>query len=111
MTLDCWKRHFPEKNYIENYFYSLKTTKIFKLLLKNVEELLFGWVFLDAHTARTLSKHDWVRRLKSYNHLTRTNDELTALAILNVYLDIHTTLEDVLRKFIALVSHRLGFDI
>ena len=27
ITLDCWKRHFREKNYIENYFYLLKSTK------------------------------------------------------------------------------------
>ena len=30
ITLDCWKRHFQEKNYIENYFYLLKSTKITK---------------------------------------------------------------------------------
>ena len=27
ITLDCWKRHFQEKNYIENYFYLLESTK------------------------------------------------------------------------------------
>ena len=27
ITLDCWKRHFREKNYIENYSYLLKSTK------------------------------------------------------------------------------------
>ena len=27
ITLDRWKRHFWEKNYIENYFYLLKSTK------------------------------------------------------------------------------------
>ena len=27
ITLDRWKRHFREKNYIENYFYFLKNTK------------------------------------------------------------------------------------
>ena len=27
ITLDCWKRHFQEQNYIENYFYLLKSTK------------------------------------------------------------------------------------
>ena len=27
ITLDCWKRHFWEKNYIESYFYLLKSTK------------------------------------------------------------------------------------
>ena len=26
-TLDRWKRHFREQNYIENYFYLLKSTK------------------------------------------------------------------------------------
>ena len=26
-TLDCWKRHFQKQNYIENYFYLLKSTK------------------------------------------------------------------------------------
>ena len=29
-TLDCWKRHFREQNYIENYFYLLKSTKTTK---------------------------------------------------------------------------------
>ena len=28
ITLDRWKRHFRVKNYIENYFYLLKSTKI-----------------------------------------------------------------------------------
>ena len=27
ITLDCWKRHFWEKNYIGNYFHLLKSTK------------------------------------------------------------------------------------
>ena len=27
ITLDCWKRYFQERNYIENYFYLLKSTK------------------------------------------------------------------------------------
>ena len=27
ITLDRWKKHFREKNYIENYFYVLKSTK------------------------------------------------------------------------------------
>ena len=27
ITLDRWKRHFREKNYIENYFYLLKSSK------------------------------------------------------------------------------------
>ena len=27
ITLDCWKRHFREKNYIEKYFYLLKRSK------------------------------------------------------------------------------------
>ena len=26
-TLDCWERHFREQNYIENYFYFIKSTK------------------------------------------------------------------------------------
>ena len=25
-TLDCWKRHFQKKNYVENYFHLLKST-------------------------------------------------------------------------------------
>ena len=32
ITLDRWKRHFREKNYIENYFYFLKSTKITKIV-------------------------------------------------------------------------------
>ena len=49
--------------------------------------------------------------LKTYNRSAMTNDRLNALAILNVYLDLHPTAEDVLRKFIALGPHRLDFDI
>ena len=33
-----------------------------KLLLKNVEEILFGRIFLGAHTTQTVSKHVWVCR-------------------------------------------------
>ena len=29
-TLDCWKRHFREQYYIENYFYLLKSTRTTK---------------------------------------------------------------------------------
>ena len=60
ITLDCWKRHFLEKNYIENSFYLLKVLKVLKLLFENVEEILFGWIFLGAHNAQMLSKHVWV---------------------------------------------------
>ena len=49
--------------------------------------------------------------LKTYNRSTMTNDRLNALAMLDVYLDLHSTAEDVLRKFIALGPHRLDFDI
>ena len=52
-----------------------------------------------------------MKLLKTYNHSTVTNDRLNALAMLNVHLDLHPTSEDVLRKFIALGSHRLDFDI
>ena len=31
ITLHRWKRHFREKNYIENYFYLLKSTKSTKI--------------------------------------------------------------------------------
>ena len=34
-TLDHWKRHFQEQNYIENYFYSLKSTKSTKTTSQN----------------------------------------------------------------------------
>ena len=53
----------------------------------------------------------FAKLLKTYNRSTMTNDRLNALAILNVYLDLHPTAEDVLRKFIALGPHRLDFDI
>ena len=49
--------------------------------------------------------------LKTYNCSTMTNDRLNALAMLNVYFDLHPTLEDVLRKFITLGLHRLDFGI
>ena len=32
ITLDHWKRYFQEKNYIENYFYLLKSTKSTKTI-------------------------------------------------------------------------------
>ena len=35
---------------------------LLKLLLKNVEEILFGCTFLGAHIAQTVSKHVWVCR-------------------------------------------------
>ena len=38
--------------------------------------------------------------LKTYNCSTMTNDQLNALAILNVYFDLHPILEDVLRKLL-----------
>ena len=63
-TLNRWKRHFWEKNYIKNYFYLLKSTKVLKLLLKNVEEILFEQIFLGTHTSQTVSKHVWVCRCK-----------------------------------------------
>ena len=40
-----------------------------------------------------------------------TNDRLNALAMLNVHLNLHSTSKDVLRKFIALGSNRVDFDI
>ena len=52
-----------------------------------------------------------MKLLKTYNCSTMTNDRLNALAMLNVHLDLQPTSEDVLRKFIALGPHRLGFDI
>ena len=39
-----------------------KILKVLKLLLKNVEEILFGRIFLGAHTGQTVSKHVWVRQ-------------------------------------------------
>ena len=44
-TLDRWKRHFREQNYIENCFYLLKSTKHTKTTSKNVEEILYGGIF------------------------------------------------------------------
>ena len=52
-----------------------------------------------------------MKLMKTYNGSIMTNDRLNVLAMLNVHLDIHTTSENVLRKFIALDSHRLDFDI
>ena len=65
-TLNCWKRPFWEQNYIENYFYLLK---ILKLLLKNVEEILFGWIFLGVLAGQTVLKHVWVSRWFDYKAL------------------------------------------
>ena len=45
-TLDRWKRHFREQNYIENYFYLLKSTKSTKTTSqkcwRNIWANLFG---------------------------------------------------------------------
>ena len=49
--------------------------------------------------------------LKTYNRSTMTNDRLNALTMLNIRLGLHPISEDVLRKFIALLPHRLDFDI
>ena len=39
-TLDRWKRHFREQNYIENYFYLLKVLKVLKLVSKSIKTRL-----------------------------------------------------------------------
>ena len=52
-----------------------------------------------------------LKLLKTYNRSTMTNDRLNAFAMLNVNLDLHPTLEHVLRKFIALGQQRLDFHI
>ena len=52
-----------------------------------------------------------IKLLKIYNRSIMTNDLLNTFAMLNVHLNIHPTLEDVLRKFIAFDPHRLDFDI
>ena len=52
-----------------------------------------------------------MKLLKAYNRSTMTNDQLNALAMLNVHLDLHPTSEVILLKLIALGPHRLGFDI
>lgn len=49
--------------------------------------------------------------LKTYNRSTMTNDRLNALAMLYVHKDIHPTSEDVLRKYKAMGSHRLEFEV
>ena len=36
--------------------------KVLKLLPKNVEEILFGGIFLGIYTGQTISKHVWVRQ-------------------------------------------------
>ena len=48
------ERHFRETNYIKLFIYYIY---LLKLLLKNVEEILFGRIFLGAHTTQTVSKH------------------------------------------------------
>ena len=37
-----------------------KVLKVLTLLLKNVEEMLFGWIFFGAHTTQMVPKHIWV---------------------------------------------------
>ena len=53
-----------EKALLGTELYTLKITstyqkvlKVLQLLLKNVEEILFGQIFLGTHTGQTVSKH------------------------------------------------------
>ena len=55
-TLDCWKRHFREKNYTENYSYLLKSTKSAKTTSPKFRRNIIWADFLGAHTAQTISK-------------------------------------------------------
>ena len=60
ITLDCWKRHFREKNYIENYFHLLKNTKSTKTTSKKCSRNIIWADFFGR--AQTVLKHVWVRR-------------------------------------------------
>ena len=62
VNLDYWWRYFWERNYIKNYFYLLKVLRVLALLLKNVEEILFGRIFLDAH--KTHRRYMCIPRVK-----------------------------------------------
>ena len=54
ITLDRWKRHFPEKNYIENYFYLLKKTKSTKTTSQKCWRNIM-WADFFGHPYRTNS--------------------------------------------------------
>ena len=63
ITLDHWKRHFRENNYIEIYFYLLKSTKSTKATSQRCwRNVIWADFFFGAPTAQTVSKHVWVRR-------------------------------------------------
>ena len=50
------EKALPEKKLHQKLILLLKSTKG----TKNLEEILFGWIFLGAHTTQTVSKHTWV---------------------------------------------------
>ena len=52
-----------------------------------------------------------MKLLKTCNCSIMTNNQLNAIVVLKVHLDLHPTSEDVLRTFIALGPHKLDFDI
>ena len=52
-----------------------------------------------------------IKLSKIYNHSTMNNNGLSALGMLNIFLDFHPTSEDVLCRFTALGIQRLDFDI
>ena len=50
------EKALTEKKLHQKLILLLKSTKG----TKNLEEILFGWIFLGAHTTQTVSKHTWV---------------------------------------------------
>ena len=52
-----------------------------------------------------------MKLLKTYNRSTMTNNRLNALAMLYVYLGIHPSSEEVLKRCIAHGPHRLNFNL
>ena len=61
ITLYCWKRHFREKNDIENYFYLLKSTESTKTTSQKCWTNIIWTDILGCHTTQTVSKDIWVR--------------------------------------------------
>ena len=80
-NLDHWKRHFQEKNYIENYFYLVKSTKSTKITSQKFWRNIFGQIFWGAHTTQTVSKHIWVRRWQVLPTLVELESQNNCLSI------------------------------
>ena len=107
ITLDRWKRYFREKNYIENYFYLLKSTKSTKTTSqkcwRNIWADFFGRPYrsngIKARLGSLLSgyRHMKLRnesnhflKFSGYRHIKLRNESYQPLALPTLFVDIVT---------------------